>query len=123
MKNIKLVTFLLVSALGTTAAMASPVGTFGNPDSVGQAAASAYRLGQMIDPSMSLNHNNRWSTDNAVNGINTLKYLSKQTAKNVNNKYEKEGVSTRVDAQGIYNDLWTAFQYGTLNSGTPKYND
>lgn len=123
MKNIKLATFLLVSALGTTAAMAAPVGTYGNPDNIGQATASAYQLGQMIDPSMSLNHNNRWSTDNAVNGINTLKYLSKQTAKNMNNKYKEQGVSTRVNSKSIYNDLWTAFGYGMMHSGTPKYND
>ena len=119
MKKLNLAMFLCVSILGSASAMATtmPAPT-GNPQNISQAVSSAYLLGKAVGPHLSISHNNRWTTNDATNGIGTLKYLAKETANNMNKKLQSEGFIYRISESKLYKMLFTQYSEGVYNSNS-----
>lgn len=125
MKKNKIILFSLVSAVFLTTSYSAMAWTeptpVANPQTISQAVSSAYQLGQLIGPNISLSHNNRWSTDDAVNGVDTIKYMAKETAAAINAKAKANGFPCGVSEKGLYNLLWRQFGDGMLNATHTNY--
>ncbi len=117
MKKINFAILFCISIFGSASAIAAtmphPTNT---PQTLSEAVSSAYQLGKVIGPNLSLSHNYRWTVDNATNGVNTIKYFAKTTAYNMDKQAKKNGFNGSFSEKDIYNLLWKQFSEGVNNA-------